>query len=115
MALFKLFGGAVYAAAELLFGQFGKPSFHQVEPTCRSGSKVQLEARPFRQPVADRLCFMSSAVIQNQVDIQVGRNAFLDGVEEGAKLDRAMAALCLSDQFPRTWHRVRRTTDRERA
>lgn len=59
----------MYAAAELFFGQFGKPSFNQVEPTCRSGREVQMKARPFRQPVADQLGFVSSVVIQNQVDV----------------------------------------------
>ena len=30
---FEFFGGAVYPAPELLFGQFGEPTFDQVEPT----------------------------------------------------------------------------------
>ena len=35
------------------------------------------------------------------MDIQVTWNVFFDGVEEVTKLDRAMAALRLSDQFTR--------------
>ena len=30
---FEFFGGAVYPAPELLFGEFGEPTFDQVEPT----------------------------------------------------------------------------------
>jgi len=59
-----------------------------------------MEAWPLRQPIADQLRFVRSVVVQNQVHIQVRRNIFLNRVEEGAKLDRAMATLRLSNQFP---------------
>ena len=89
------------AATELLVRQLRKPSFDEVKPTGRSGRKVQMESRSFCQPAADQLRFVISVVIQDQVDIQVWRDIFFDGVEEVTKLDRAMAALRLSDQFTR--------------
>jgi hypothetical protein len=60
-----------------------------------------MEAWPLRQPIADQLRFVRPVVVQNQVHIQFWRNVLLDGVAEVAKLDRAMAALRLSDQFTR--------------
>ena len=59
-----------------------------------------MEAWPLRQPIADQLRFVRSVVVQNQVHIQFLRNVLLDGVEEVTKLDGAMAALRLPDQFP---------------
>ena len=69
--LLQFLGGAMDAAAELFFGQQREPAFHQVEPTGRGGREVQMEARPFHQPVADQLRFVSAVVIQNQVNVQL--------------------------------------------
>src|SRR5271168_4942540 len=62
---------------------------------------MQMKAWPFRQPVADQLRFVSSVVIQNQVDIQLWRHILFHGVEEGAEFYAAMAALGLADQCSR--------------
>ena len=67
---FQFIGGAVYSTAELLFCEQSKPAFNKVEPTRRGGRKVQVEARSFRQPVANQLCFVCAVVVQDQVDIQ---------------------------------------------
>ncbi len=50
-------------AAELFFGECGKPSLNEVEPTGRSGREVQVKARPSGQPVADLGGLMSSVVV----------------------------------------------------
>src|ERR1035437_6216079 len=89
------------AAPELFVGKQREPAFDQVEPAGRSGRKVQMKPRSFRQPVADQLRLVGAVVVQDQMDIQVRRNVFFNGIEEVTKLDRAMASLCLSDQLAR--------------
>jgi hypothetical protein len=96
--VFQFPGGAVDAAAELLVGEQSEPAFDQVEPAGRSGSEVQVEARAFGQPVADQLRLVGAVVVQDQVNVQLGRHVAFDGVEEAAKLHGAMAALGLTDQ-----------------
>ncbi len=54
---------------------------------------MQVEAWPLGQPVADDFSLMGSVVVQNQVNVEFGRNVVLDGVEEGAELDGAVAAM----------------------
>ena len=45
---FQLFGGAMDGSPELLLGKQSEPPFDEVEPTGRSGRKVQMEARSLR-------------------------------------------------------------------
>jgi hypothetical protein len=72
--LFQFPGGTIGAATQLFVGQRSEPSFHQVDPRRRGRREVQMEARPFRQPVTDQPGFVSSVVIQDQVHVQIGRH-----------------------------------------
>jgi len=63
-----------------------KPSFHPVEPTGRGRREVQVETRPFHQPVADQLRLVRAVVVQDQVNVQFRRHALFDGIEKPAKL-----------------------------
>ena len=94
-SLFQLFGGAMDSAPELLFGKHGEPAFDQVEPGGRGWGEVQVEAWPLGQPVADQLRLVGAVVVQDQVNVQFRRDVLLDGVQESAELDRAMAAMGL--------------------
>src|SRR5579859_7069269 len=87
------------AAPELLFGERSEPALDQVEPTGRSGSEVQMEAGPLSQPVANQFGLVGSVVIQNQMHLQLWRQVVLDGVEEGAELGGAVAAVRLADDL----------------
>jgi hypothetical protein len=89
----------VDTASELFFGECCKPSLNQVEPTGRGGREVQVKARPSGQPVADPGGLMGSVVVQDRVNIQLGRYVGFDGAEERAKLLGAMALLGLSDDL----------------
>ena len=57
---------------------------------------MQVEARPFRQPVADHLRLVSALVVQDQMHIQFRRNVLFDGIEEVTELSRAMPLLGLA-------------------
>jgi hypothetical protein len=89
----------VDAKAELAFGQQGRPAFHQIQPTGRSRREMHMEAGAFDEPVLDQLRLVSSVVVQDHVDVQLLGHVLLDGVEETAKLDRAMALLILADDL----------------
>ena len=86
-------------ASELFFGDCCKPSLNQVEPTGRGGREVQVKAWPSGQPVADPGGLMGPVVVQDQVNIQLGRYVGFDGTEKFAKLLGAMALLGLSDDL----------------
>lgn len=91
-------GGAMNAAAELLFCQYTKPAFHQVKPTGRGGCEVEVKPWLLGCPVTDQLRLVRAVVIQDQVNIQISRNVLFDGVQKLAKLHRAMTALRLADR-----------------
>ena len=95
----QFLGGAVDTASELFFGECCKPSLRRIEPTGRGGREAQVKARPSGQPVADPGGLMGSVVVQDQVNIQLGRYAGFYGTEEVAKLLGAMALLGLSDDL----------------
>ncbi len=73
-------------AAELLFSQQCEPSFHQIQPTGRSGRAMRMKARPLRQPVANPSGFVRSVVIQNQTHIQLWRPILFNGSLESLKV-----------------------------
>jgi len=96
--VFQFVGGAMHCSTELLFAQQSKPAFNQIEPACRGGCEVQVEAWSFHQPVANQLRFVRAVVVQDQVYVQFRRYVSLNRVEEVAKLHGTMAALGLADQ-----------------
>ena len=61
--VFQFVGGSMHSSAELLFGQQGKPAFNKVEPACRCGREMQVEAWSFHQPVANQLRFVGAVVV----------------------------------------------------
>ncbi len=58
---------------------------------------MEVEAWPLGQPVADQLRLVGAVVVQDQVDVQLRRDVLFDGVEEGAELDRTVAAMGLAE------------------
>src|SRR5271155_3577237 len=91
----------MHAAAQLLFGECGKPSFDEIKPTGRSGREVQVEAGPLDQPIPDHGGLVSAVVVQDQMNIQFGWQVGFDGVEEAAKFFGTMALLGLSNHLTR--------------
>ena len=96
---FQLSTALMHPTAQLLLRQQPKPSLHQVQPGCAGGSEVQVEARPFGQPVPDQRCFVGGVVIHNQVDIQIGWDFGLDGVQELAELHRPVALVAAANHL----------------
>src|ERR1700676_1662459 len=93
--LFQLGSRAMDATPKLFFSECCEPAFDQVEPTGGGRREVQMEAGPLGQPCADQFGLVGSVVVQNQMHVQLRRHVLLDGIEEGAKLGGAVAAVGL--------------------
>src|SRR3954462_5721736 len=89
------------ATSDLFLRKCSKPAFHHVDPGSAGGSEVHVEARALGQPSADRSGFVSAVVVQNQRDLQRGRDTVICGDEELAKLAAAMPAVTLADDGAR--------------
>jgi len=55
------------------------------------GGEVQDEARVREQPLADPRRLVRRAVVEHDVDVEVGRDLPVDRLQEALELDRAMA------------------------
>ncbi len=64
--------------AELLRRQFREPAFHQVEPRRIGRREMQMEAWALGQAPVDQRRFVGAVVVEDQVDVEVGRHGRLD-------------------------------------
>ena len=84
------------AALDLLFGKHGKPALDQVEPGAAGGSEVQMEAGTLGQPAMNQRGFVSSIVVQNEMDLEMSRNLSIDRVKEATKFYRSVSTMELT-------------------
>src|SRR5438309_6846157 len=89
--------------SDLRFREGGKPAFHHIDPGSAGRREVHVEARALEEPSADGSGFESAVVVQNQMDLQRGRDTVIDGVEELAKLAAAMPTVTLADHGSRLY------------
>ena len=66
------------AAPDLLVGQQPEPALDLVEPGGAGGCEMGLPARPFGEPVADRLGLVGTVVVHDDVDVEISRDVRLD-------------------------------------
>ena len=90
-------GAAVNAAAQLPFGKKREPAFDQVKPGTTGRGEVQTEARVPQQPTLDGRRLVRSVVVKNQVHVHSTGHACVNGCQEIAKLDCAVAPMELAD------------------
>ena len=86
--------------AELLVRQLREPAFHQVEPRRVGRREMQMEAWAFGQPPLDQRRFVGAVVVQDEVDLAVGRHGRVDQVKKLSELNRPMAAVGVPDDLP---------------
>lgn len=84
------------AALDLLFGEHGKPALDQIEPRAARGSEMQMKAGAFGQPAMNQRGFVSSIVVQNQMDLEMSWDLSVDRVEEATKLYGSVATMQLT-------------------
>ena len=97
----QLLGGAMDAAPDLLVGQQPEPALDLVQPGGAGGCEMGLPARPFGEPVADRLGLVGPVVVHDDVDVEISRDVRLDEVEEFAELSGPMARETFADDLSR--------------
>ncbi len=66
-------------AFDLLFGEHSKPTLDQIEPGAASGSEVQMKTRTLGQPAVNQRHFVSSIVVENQMDFKMSRDLSING------------------------------------
>ena len=91
VTMVRSLGGAMDAAPDLFVGQQPEPALDLVEPGGAGGCEMGLPARPFGEPVADRLGLVGPVVVHDDVDVEISRDVRLDEVEEFAELSGPMA------------------------
>jgi hypothetical protein len=75
---------------DLLLGERGEPAFDQVEPGSRSGREVQVEAGALDQPASDEQSFARAVVVEDEMDIEIGWDRAVEGIQELAEFPGAM-------------------------
>src|SRR5450759_1383436 len=87
------------ATPQLLRGQESKPTLDEIEPRGTGRREVQLKAWALDQPALNSGSFMSTVVVEDQMDIELWRHLRIDLVEELAKLKRTVSATKLTDDL----------------
>src|SRR5689334_8304954 len=93
----QFFEATENASANAFVGDLGEPALDQVDPGAISGREVDMEARPFGNPVTNGGCLMRAVIIHDDMNLQFGGHMGFDGVEKLAKFLRTMTAMQLSD------------------
>ena len=98
--LLELLGRAMSAATDVALRERCEPTLDLVEPGCRGRSEVDVEPRVACEPGSDRRGLVRPVVVHHEVDVQLGRDAGLDGSQEPQELCTAMPAVQLADDPP---------------
>src|ERR1700716_350617 len=87
------------ATPQLLLGQESKPTLDEIEPRGTGRREVQVKAWALEQPALNSGSFMSTVVVEDQMDIELWRHRRIDLVDELAKLKRTVPAMQLTDDL----------------
>src|SRR5260221_2528999 len=91
---------AVDAASDLPLRQHGEEALDLVQPRRAGWGKVDVPARPSRQPSADQRRLMSGVVVHDEMHVEIARHVCLDLVAELAELGGAVTRIALADHPP---------------
>ena len=91
-----------HAALEPLPGQFGKEAFDGIEPRGRGRGEMEMEPWMAFEPGADLGMLVRRIVVDDQVQLEVGRGFAIDLVEEADELLMPAAAHALADDRKRS-------------
>ena len=89
--------GRVAAAANAVFSVFRKETFDEIEPTGAGRREVGAEAWMARQPVLHFGGLVRSVVVDDQVNLQVQRNAVVDQPQEAEEFPMPLTAVAIAD------------------
>ena len=85
------------ATADALSGDLGKEPLDHVEPRARSGREVQVKARMPLEPALYRRGLVGGIIVDDEMQVEMGRRPFVDGLEEAEELAMPVAGHALPD------------------
>src|SRR5215831_15258113 len=89
------------AATNTALGEFGKQSFHQVQPTSAGWRVMRMVARMSRQPGSHLRHLVRAVVVHNQMYVQPGGKMVFDVIEKPQELLMPMAPVTVADGHSR--------------
>lgn len=87
------------AALDLALGEQPEPAFNLIEPGGVSWGEVKVVSRTLRQPIFDQIGFVSGVVVQDDMNVEFGRNRRINEVEKFAKLHASMFGEAAANDF----------------
>lgn len=87
------------ASANTFLRNFTEPALHHVEPGTGRGSKVQVKTRMPLHPGFDAGVLVGPVVVDNQMQVQMGRGVGIDPLEEPDKLLMPVPRHTISDDL----------------
>jgi hypothetical protein len=102
---FQFRGGALDAAADLLFSDFGEEALDQIDPGTRGRREVNTPTRPRAEPFSDRWSFVGGVIVHDQANVEIGRDIAFDLAQETQELAPSVARIATSDDLrqPSEW------------
>jgi hypothetical protein len=90
-------GGIEGATTDRALGDERKEAFDLVEPRGVGGDEVNMPTRTAREPRSDLGMLVGGVVVDDEMDIQLGRHIGFDVTQEGEEFLMTMAGFALSD------------------
>ena len=85
--------------ADLFLSKGGEPSFDLVEPRGTGWREVQMKARVANKPSANGSVLVCAIVVQDHMDVELGRDTLVDKLEELQKLLVTVPSIAFPDHF----------------
>ena len=79
------------AAAKSLLGELPKPALDEVQPRAAGGGEVEMEARMLGKPGSDACVLVGLVVVEDQMQVELGRELAIEGAQELEELLLAVA------------------------
>ncbi len=73
-------------ALKLAGREFGEEAFNEIQPRRRGRREVEVHARVLVEPSHNGRMLMGGVVVENDVDVELGRNGTLDFAQKSEKL-----------------------------
>ena len=90
-------GGHERAATDSALGDEGEEAFDLVEPGGVGGREVSVPTRTAGEPCSDLGMLVGGVVVDDEMDVELGRHIGLDVTQEGEELLMTMAGFALGD------------------
>ena len=107
--IFERAGAAVGPPLDLFFRQQREPALNEVEPGRARRREMDVEARMRRHPAVDARRLVRPVVVEDQMEVELGRHARVNRLQELEKLLAAMPPMTFADDGAASPDRARQT------